>query len=119
MKKILLVLGLAFGTFAMQGQVEQAPSEEYAIVDVIERGYQKSIRISIGEEEATERVWKTESTNRIGDFSPVIKVLNDLNRQGFELLTMSTSHITIDGYGVMSDGDPRFTFMMVRKIKRE
>lgn len=98
---------------AVSGQDFQ--TEEYAIVDVFEFRKSKTIRITLGEADPTEIEWKTERDNNSGNFSEVIKQLNILNKQGFELLNMTTTYTTSDGGEIVTPGTPRFTFMLVKK----
>lgn len=114
MKKLILIisffmLSLGFKTIA------QTQTEEYAIVDVFEYKKQKVIRITVGNEPVTEKEWEVEKNNAF-DFSPVTKVLHELNKKGFKLLNMSTTFITVSGVNNIL-GTPRFTFIMVRKIE--
>ncbi|MFT6970871.1 MAG: hypothetical protein ACJAXX_001437 [Roseivirga sp.] len=92
-------------------------TEEYAILDVFEFGKSKTIRITIGEADHTVIEWKTERGNNTGNFSEVIKQLIILNKQGFELLNMTTTYSTHDGGSFGESGTPRFTFMLVKKIE--
>ncbi|SHG94879.1 hypothetical protein SAMN05444372_1126 [Flavobacterium micromati] len=85
-------------------------TEEYAIVDVIQSGKRNYIRVTKGTEPATENEWKKEKTDDREDFTPVIKVLNQLNEQGF-------AYTTIGGGTILMYGEPRHTFMLVKKIK--
>jgi len=119
MKKLIGIMVILFllGTFKSFAQTSSNKTEEYAIVDVFETGKKKIIRITIGEEPAQEKEWSQEKTEISGDFSPVIAELNKLNLLGFELLNMSTTYTTIGGGTYVTHGTPRFTFMMVKKVK--
>ena len=68
-------------------------------------------------EPAQEKEWTKEKTEVNGDFSPVMKELNKLNSLGFELVNMSTTYTTQDAGQFITTGTPRFTFMMVKKLK--
>jgi hypothetical protein len=94
-----------------------AQTEEYAIVDVIQSGKKKFIRVTKGTQPATEVEWKKEKTEDRDDFTPVIVALNQLNAEGFELLNASVAYESISGANYTMYGDARHTFMMVKKIK--
>ena len=114
-KIILIVFLLGFTkSFA---QTTSNNTEEYAIIDVFEYGKKKIIRVTIGEEPAQEKEWTKEKTEVNGDFSPVMKELNKLNSLGFELVNMSTTYTTQDAGQFITTGTPRFTFMMLKKLK--
>ena len=92
-------------------------TEEYAIVDVVQSGKRKFIRVTKGTDPTTESEWKKEKTDDRDDYTPVITVLNQLNEQGFELLNASLAYSTVGGGQFVISGEPRHTFMMVKKIK--
>jgi hypothetical protein len=60
---------------------------------------------------------KKEKTNGSDDYTPVIKVLNQLNEHGFELVSTSLAYTTMGGGTFVMYGEPRHSFMMVKKIK--
>jgi CRISPR/Cas system endoribonuclease Cas6 (RAMP superfamily) len=109
----LLTLSITLSSFISKTTSNNAKTEEYAIVDVIERGKRKYIRVTKGAEPTTEIEWKKEKTDDKDDFTPVISALNQLNEQGFELLNSAIALETISG----SSQGARLTYMMVKKIK--
>jgi len=117
MKKLTLIIGFMLLTFSFESIAQSTQTEEYAIVDVFEIRKKKIIRTTIGEEPATQKEWEVEKTDVTGDFSPVIKELNDLNKKGFKLLNTSTTYTTVGGGQTTMYGNPRFTFVMVKKIE--
>ncbi|MBP7808108.1 MAG: hypothetical protein KA163_02335 [Bacteroidia bacterium] len=114
---LLIVLSIILTSFITKANLNSAKTEEYAIVDVISSGKRKYIRITKGTEPTTETEWKKEKTDDRDDYTPVITVLNQLNEQGFELLNTSLAYSTIGGGQIVSYGEPRHTFMMVKKVK--
>ena len=117
MKKITLITTVAIMFMSFNSIAQDNQTEEYAIVDVFELRKKKIIRTTIGDEPAIEKEWNKEKTEIAGDFSPVMKELKELNKKGFELLNMSTTYTTPGGGQYATHGTPRFTFMMVKKIK--
>ena len=117
MKNSVIILSLLLLSFTGKLLAQSTQSEEYAIVDVLERRKKKIIRITIGDKPATEKEWEVKKTDIPGDLSPVIKELNTLNKQGFKMLNMSTTYETPGGGDFAPSGNPRFTFMMVKKLK--
>ena len=116
MKPIYFVLCIFAMSILSVNAQSTKQTEEYAIVDVVESGKSKIIRTTIGTEPAVEKEWKKEKTAIAGDLSPVLAELTRLNTLGFELLNMSTSHVTTGGAGAVFS-TPNFTFMMVKKLK--
>ncbi len=114
---LLIVLSIILTYFITKANLNSAKTEENAIVDVISSGKRKYIRITKGTEPTTETEWKKEKTDDRDDYTPVITVLNQLNEQGFELLNTSLAYSTIGGGQIVSYGEPRHTFMMVKKVK--
>jgi hypothetical protein len=112
----LLVLSIILSSFINKTILNSSRTEEYAIVDVIQSGKRKYIRVTKGTEPTTETEWKKEKTDDRDDFTPIITVLNQLNEQGFELLNTSLAYQTVSGNLTMY-GDARHTFMMIKKIK--
>lgn len=113
----LLILSIILSSYITKATLTNSRTEEYAIVDVVERGKTKFIRVTIGINPTTESEWKNEKTNKRDDYTPVIAVLNELNEQGFELLNSSVAYQTIGGGEYLNYGEPRHTFIMVKKIK--
>lgn len=114
---LLLTLSVVLSSYITKTTMAGSKTEEYAIVDVIQSGKKKFIRVTKGTEPATESEWKKEKTDDRDDYTPVITVLNQLNEQGFELLNTSLAYTTIGGGTIPMYGEPRHTFMMVKKIK--
>lgn len=110
---LLLLLSVVLSSYITKTTMNSSKTEEYAIVDVIERGKRKYIRVTKGVEPTTESEWKKEKTDDKDDFTPVISALNQLNEQGFELLNSAISHETISG----NSSGARLTYMMVKKVK--
>lgn len=113
----LLALSVILSSYIAKKTTNNTRTEEYAIVDVVQFGNRKYIRVTKGIEPATKAEWKEEKTKDSEDYTPVITVLNQLNEQGFELLNTSLAYSTVDGETHTTYGDPRHTFMMVKKIK--
>lgn len=113
----LLALSLILSSYISKKTTNNSRTEEYAIVDVIQSGSRKFIRVTKGIDPTTEAEWKGEKTKDSEDYTPVIKVLNQLNEQGFELLNTSLAYSTVDSEIRTTYGEPRHTFMMVKKIK--
>jgi hypothetical protein len=116
---VVILLLVLIGNTKSFAQAVVAQTEEYAIVDVFEAGKRKYIRTTVGTEPAVEKEWEEEKTAVRGDFTPVIEELNKLNLRGFELLNMSTTYSTISGGTYAAHGTPRFTFMMVKRLKEK
>src|SRR5687767_5822764 len=106
---LILVVGLSITSFA---QTDSKQTEEYAIVDVFEQEKTKVIRVTKGLEPTTERLLQKGKTEVYGDFTQVIVELDKLNKQGYELLNVSTAYTTLTGFTTPQSGVPRFTFMM-------
>src|SRR5690606_1480251 len=113
----LLTLSGILSSYAINTSMSNSRTEEYAIVDVIQSGKRKYIRVTRGTEPTTETEWKKEKTGDRDDFTPIITELNQLNEQGFELLNASLAYQTISGGNVTLYGDARHTFMMIKKVK--
>lgn len=109
----LLTLSVILSSYITKTTMNNAKTEEYAIVDVLERGKRKFIRVTKGVEPTTETEWKKEKTDDRDDFTPIISALNQLNEQGFELLNCSIAYETLSG----NSTNARLTYMMVKKIK--
>ena len=112
----LSTLAIFLTSFLIKTTSSDSQTEEYAIVDVLQNGKRKFIRVTKGTEPTSEIEWKKEKTDLSDDFTPVIEVLNQLNAQGFELLNASLAYQTLSGSS-LNYGDPRHTFMMVKKLK--
>jgi hypothetical protein len=127
MKKTIVISALVIvSSFLLAGFINDsnnngtanARTEEYAIVDVIEVGKKKTIRITVGDEPAIEKEWEKQKTEITGDFTPVIKELHALNEKGFEMVNSSlayTSSSTSNGNTIVY-GYPRSTFLLRRKL---
>jgi hypothetical protein len=70
----------------VQAQTEQERTEEYAIVEVMETGKFKQIRVCVDEEESE---WIAEKTSSNNDLSPLLRTLGELNAKGFEVVNMT------------------------------
>lgn len=113
----LLTIFITLSSFIRKtSDVPQGRTEEYAIVDIIQLGKRKMIRVTKGSEPTTETEWKKVDTDTRDDYTPVIKVLNKLNEEGYELLNASLAYTTVASSNPVY-GDPRHTFMMVKKLK--
>ncbi len=115
----LIVISITIFGFTQKATSTLSRTEEYAIVDVLEIGKKKYIRVTVGETPTQEVVWEKEKTDQRGDFSPVIKELNKLNDQGFELVNVSLAYTTIAMAGssaISREGDPRHTFLLKKKM---
>ena len=112
----LLIISVVLSSFISKTTLNNSRTEEYAIVDVVQSGKRKFIRVTKGTEPTTETEWKKEKTDDRDDFTPVISILNKLNEEGFELLNASVAYQTLSGNVIMY-GDARHTFMMIKKIK--
>ena len=113
MKSKLFLLTLFTILFASMS-FSQERTEEYAVIDVVQVNKKTyRIRITEGEKPAEEKEWKKEKSDEIGDFSPVIKELNILNGKGFEVVNMSSTNTGGDY------AQPRFTFLLVRKLNED
>ncbi|MDB5273768.1 MAG: hypothetical protein JWO58_2135 [Chitinophagaceae bacterium] len=99
---ILLIGAFFLGSF-IQRSKEGIATEEYALVDVFEKGHTKLILVSIGEKKYEPICCKT--TDK-ADLTPVMRELNLLNREGFEIVNVSTTGVE----------HPRHLFMLKRKI---
>lgn len=114
----LVAVSITLTSFIVKANTGGTRTEEYAIVDVIQEGKRKYIRVTKGTEPASETEWKKEKTDDRDDFTPVITALNQLNEQGFELLNASVAYQSLGGGGsYVLYGSPRHTFMMVKKTK--
>jgi hypothetical protein len=116
---ILVSVSLALSSFIHKtpSASPQQRTEEYAIVDVIQTGKRKTIRVTKGTKPSIETDWGKIDTEKRDDYTPVIDVLNQLNEEGYELLNASLAYSTVGGGQTTSWGDPRHTFMMVKKLK--
>ena len=72
----LLTLSVVFSSYITKEALNNSRTEEYAIV---QSGKRKFIRVTKGTEPTTESEWKKEKTNDSEDYTPVVKVLNQLN----------------------------------------
>lgn len=111
-KSIITILALAAVSciilgFTQSKEHKTARTEEYAIVEVQQYGLKLLINITIGENPTERVVWEREKTDRVGEFSPVIKELDKLNMQGFELLNVSS---------LAYNTTPVHTFMLRKKL---
>ncbi len=114
----LLTIFITLSSFIRKtSDVPQGRTEEYAIVDIIQLGKRKMIRVTKGSEPSTETEWKKLDTDTRDDYTPVIKVLNRLNEEGYELLNASLAYTSVGGGSTLFTGEPRHTFMMVKKLK--
>ncbi len=128
MKKIILTSTiLILSSFLLAGFINNsnnnnsanARTEEYAIVDVVEIGKKKIIRITVGEEPAIEKEWEKQKTEIAGDFTPVMKELHALNEKGFEIVNSSLAYTpsSMSSGNTITPGVPRSTFLLRRKLK--
>ncbi len=110
----LLTLSVILSSFIDKKTPHSSKTEEYEIVDVMDNGEKKFIRVTKDDEASTEIEWKREKTDDRDDYRPILKVLNQLNEQGYEMLNGSLAYeSSAQGNG----GNPRQTYFMVRKIK--
>jgi hypothetical protein len=107
----LLVLSVTLSSYITKTTLD-IKKEEYAIVSVVDFGKKLSIRVTKSGDPASASEYKEEETISRNDFSPVIKVLSQLNEQGFSLLNASLAYETLGGG---NSGGSRHTFMMVKK----
>ncbi|WP_018343393.1 hypothetical protein [Cytophaga aurantiaca] len=128
MKKIILISSLVlasafllagFITNSNQKSAVNTRTEEYAIVDVLEQGKKKIIRVTIGEEPAIEREWEKQKTDLYGDYTPVMKELHALNEKGFEIVNSSLAFTPapVSNGNSFGSGYPRSTFLLRKKIQ--
>ena len=111
---LLLTLSVILSSYITKTSMNNSRTEDYAIVDVIDNGKKKFIRVTKDAEPTTETEWKREKTEDRDDYRPVLKVLNQLNEQGFELLNGSLAYETSSGG---SAGYPRQSYFMIKKAK--
>lgn len=118
MKKLLFSI-LAFAAiaivtgFSIQNNTTNTQTEEYALMRLTESWQNKqiSIAITIGEEPTIYDKVTREKKDRF-DWAPIIKKMNELNAQGFELLSNSSSVSNGETYTNLYHS---YTF--VRKVK--
>ena len=118
MKKLLITI-LAFAAiaivtgFSIHNNATTGQTEEYALMRLNEswQNRQILIAITIGEEPTTYDKVTREKKDRF-DWAPIIKKMNELNAQGFELLSNSTA---------VSNGETStniyHSYTFVRKVK--
>lgn len=112
----IVALSILLSSFIQKSSVQNTRTEEYAIVDVVEFGRKKSIRVTKGTKPPIDEIWITEKTEAYEDYTPTIKILNQLNAEGYELLNASLAYVTVGGE-LTREGNPRHTFMMVKKLR--
>ncbi len=113
----IVALSILLSSFIQKSSVQNTRTEEYAIVDVIEDYKTKTIRVTKGTQPATDEVWKKEKTEIYEDYTPTIKILNQLNAEGYELVNASLAYTTMSGKYSLEGGNPRHTFVMVKKLR--
>ncbi|MGN6645397.1 MAG: hypothetical protein ACTHJT_02605 [Cytophaga sp.] len=93
-------------------------TEEYAIVDVLDYGRRKVIRVTVGEELTQEKEWEKTKTEIDPDFTSAIKDLNLLNAKGFEIVNSSLTYISpsLANGNAASAGCARSIFLLRRKL---
>jgi CO dehydrogenase/acetyl-CoA synthase alpha subunit len=92
-------------------------TEEYAILSVFQEGKRNYISLTVGSQPTQEREFQKEKTEKKYDLAPVVREMESLNQQGFELVNSST---TIVPYAISNDvagGNPFYTFTFKRKLR--
>ena len=118
MKKLLFsilaftVIAIVTG-FSIRNNAATGQTEEYALMQLTESVLYKNIKIdiTIGEDQTTYDTVTREKNERF-NWAPIIKKMNELNAQGFELLGSSTGATEVNGYRYIYHS---YTF--VRKVK--
>ncbi|MFN6945391.1 MAG: hypothetical protein ACK4ND_10620 [Cytophagaceae bacterium] len=114
---VILTVGVLFiflSAKSKDSHVESVRTEEYVIVDVEESGKKKFIRVTrAGVDKDGE--WKEEKTSDPQDYSPVLKVLHELNEEGFEVVNASLAYAS-RGVNNVITAQPRHTFFLKKKL---
>lgn len=116
----LILFSVILSSYVTKETLTHSRTEEYAIVDVYKYGKTINVRVTKGDQPSEETKWeKTKTTDR-DDYTPVVKILNTLNEEGFELLNSSLAYDingTVSAGNGFTIGNPSYSFMMVKKIK--
>ena len=124
MKKFFLLVvvslvGIAWlAGFISEKSKATSRTEEYAVLSVVQEGKRNYISLTVGSQPTQEKEFQKEKSAKKYDLAPVIREMENLNQQGFELVNSSTAIIP---YGVSNDvsgGDPFYTFTFKRKLKK-
>lgn len=114
---VCTILLAGFINSSDKASITNTRTEEYAIVDVIDYGKKKIIRVTVGEEPVQEKEWEKTKTETDADFTPAIKELHALNAKGFEIVNSSLAYTSpqVSG-GYAASGYPRSTFFLKKKL---
>lgn len=123
MKKLLIpvIAGLAtiagLAGFITTNKTTSARTEEYAVLSVFQDGKRNYISLTVGSKPTQEKEFQREKTEKRYDLAPVIREMETLNQQGFELVNSSTTIIPAGVSHDVSGGNPFYTFTFKRKLK--
>lgn len=95
--------------FASHKQTATTRTEEYAVVSVVQVGKKNYISTTVGSKSTEEKEFESEKNAKRNDMAPVIRELEKLNEQGFELVNGSNAAMGTGGL-------PFYTFTLKRKI---
>jgi hypothetical protein len=76
---------------ARHPQPAETRTEEYAVVSVFQSGKNNYISVTVGSRPSEEKEFEKEKNNKRYDLAPVIREVEKLNAQGFELINGSAS----------------------------
>ena len=108
----------AIGLFGFtRGETESKRTEEYAILSVFQEGKTNYISVTVGATPTTKEEFQREKAAKQYDMTPIVREMEKLNEQGFELVNSSTSIIPFSSAGTgNTGGSPFYTFTFKRKL---
>lgn len=89
-------------------------TEEYAVVSVFQSGKSNYVSVTIGSKPSEEKEFEKEKNTKRYDLAPVLREVEKLNAQGFELVNGSSSIHNKNQYG---GGQPFYSFIMKRRAR--
>ena len=113
MKKIVLLSFFSFVfLFPYSSFGQDNRTEDYAIISIFQKGKKNFMSVTIGSNSSEEKEFEKDKNEKRFDLSPVIKEMEKLNEQGYELFNSNVSMITASQYG---GGLPFYYFLFKKK----
>ncbi|MBK0401452.1 hypothetical protein I5M27_00565 [Adhaeribacter sp. BT258] len=122
MKNYLILFGtflaVIIGLFSFTtAETKNKRTEDYAIISVFQEGKVNYISVTVGSTPTTKEEFQREKAAKQYDMAPVIREMEKLNEQGFELVSSSTSVIPFGTSTGNTGGSPFYSFTFKRKLQ--
>ncbi|KAA9333729.1 hypothetical protein [Adhaeribacter soli] len=124
MQKILIpiitsLIGIAgLVGFISTEKAAPARTEDYAVLNVFQDGKRNYISLTVGSNPTQQREFHREKTEQRYDLAPILREMENLNQQGFELVNSSTAIIPAGVPDEITGGNPFYTFTFKRKLQK-